>query len=293
MTESIATKPSIEGLARIRSTLEHRMMNKDSSEEILKRIKNALEAAVESISAFIPGAVATEFKVGDDPVTEADRTANRILREALIRDGEGWLSEESVDDSARREKERVWVVDPVDGTREFVTGIPEWCISVGFVENGKAVAGGICNPSTQQLFLGAEDQGIRLNGKPVGPSNCRRLSEAVILASRSEVKRGEWDRFKKACFVTRPMGSVAYKLALVAAGLADATWTLAPKNEWDIAAGVALVESAGGFVRQIDNSVFRFNQKSTLLPGLLACGPFLHEELTCFLAGKDRSAVKK
>jgi myo-inositol-1(or 4)-monophosphatase len=263
------------------------MMNKDSGQEILKRIKDALEAAVESISSFIPGTVATEFKIGDDPVTEADRTANRILRKALIRDGEGWLSEESVDDPVRLEKERIWVVDPIDGTREFVTGIPEWCISVGFVENGKPAAGGIYNPSTRQLFLGALGQGITLNGKPVGPSNCRHLSEAVVLASRSEIKRGEWDRFRQASFVTRPMGSVAYKLALVAAGLADATWTLAPKNEWDIAAGVALVESAGGFVRQIDNSVIRFNQKSTLLPGLLACGPFLHEELACFLARKE------
>ena len=142
-------------------------MNKDSDEEILKRIKDALEAAVESISSFIPGAVAAEFKVGDDPVTEADRTANRILREALIRDGEGWLSEESFDDSARLDKEHVWVVDPLDGTREFVAGIPEWCISVAFVENGKAVAAGICNPATQELFLGAVGQGITLNGKPV------------------------------------------------------------------------------------------------------------------------------
>jgi myo-inositol-1(or 4)-monophosphatase len=263
------------------------MMNKDSGQEILKRIKDALEAAVESISSFIPGAVAIEFKVGDDPVTEADRTANRILRKTLIRDGEGWLSEESFDDPARLDKERVWVVDPLDGTREFVAGIPEWCISVAFVENGKAVAAGICNPATHELFLGAVGQGITLNGKPVRPSNCRRLSGAVVLASRSEVKRGQWDCFKKDSFVTRPMGSVAYKLALVAAGLADATWTLAPKNEWDIAAGVALVESAGGFVRQIDNSVIRFNQKSTLLPGLLACGPFLHEELACFLARKE------
>ena len=80
------------------------------------------------------------------------------------------------------------------------------------------------------------------------------------------------------------MGSVAYKLALVAAGLADATWTFAPKSEWDIAAGVALVECAGGFARRIDNSPIRFNQKSTRLPGLLACGPNLLEELTGFLA---------
>jgi myo-inositol-1(or 4)-monophosphatase len=260
-------------------------MNKDSGEEILKRIKNALEAAVESISSFIPGAVAAEFKVDDDPITEADRTANRILRQALHRDGEGWLSEESFDDPARLENERVWVVDPLDGTREFVAGIPEWCISVGFVENGKAVAGGICNPATRELFLGAVGQGITLNGKAVCPSNCRGLSEAVVLASRSEVRRGEWDCFRQAPFVTRPMGSVAYKLALVAAGRADATWTLAPKNEWDIAAGVALVECAGGFARKIDNSQICFNQKSTRLPGLLACGPCLLEELTCLLGG--------
>jgi myo-inositol-1(or 4)-monophosphatase len=81
------------------------------------------------------------------------------------------------------------------------------------------------------------------------------------------------------------MGSVAYKLALVAAGLADATWTLAPKNEWDIAAGVALVECAGGFARKIDNSLICFNQRSTRLPGLLACGPYLLEELTWILGG--------
>jgi myo-inositol-1(or 4)-monophosphatase len=260
-------------------------MHKDSGEEILKRIKNALEAAVESISSFVPGAVAAEFKVGDDPITEADRVANRILRQVLKRDGEGWLSEESFDDSARLENERVWVVDPLDGTREFVAGVPEWCISVGFVENGRAVAGGVCNPSTRELFLGAMGQGITLNGKAVRSSNCRRLSEAVVLASRSEVERGEWDCFRQAPFVTRPMGSVAYKLALVAAGLADATWTFAPKSEWDIAAGVALVDSAGGYARKIDNSLIRFNQKSTRLPGLLACGPNLPGELTCFLGG--------
>jgi len=268
-------------------------MNKDSGEELLERIKKALRAAVESISPFIPGAVAADFKVGDDPITEADRTANRVLRQALRRDGEGWLSEESFDDLARLDNERVWVVDPLDGTREFVAGIPEWCISVGYVENGKAVAGGICNPATRELFLGAVDQGITLNGKAVRSSNCRSLSEAVVLASRSEAKRGEWERFRQAPFTMRPMGSVAYKLALVAAGLADATWTFAPKSEWDIAAGVALVESAGGFVRKIDNSLIRFNQKSTRLPGLLACGPYLFEEVTGFVEEWRYSAATR
>jgi myo-inositol-1(or 4)-monophosphatase len=259
-------------------------MSKPSTQEILKRIKTALEAAVQSISSFIPGAVAVQFKAGDDPITEADRTANSVLRQALKRNDEGWLSEESFDDSARLKNGRVWIVDPLDGTREFVAGIPEWCISVAFVEDGKAVAGGICNPATRELFLGAVGQGITLNGKAVRPSSRRNLSDAVVLASRSEMKRGEWDCFRNAPFVTKPMGSVAYKLALVAAGRADATWTLTPKSEWDIAAGVALVECSGGLVRAINNSPIRFNQKSTRLPGLFACGPYLLEDLSGLLA---------
>jgi myo-inositol-1(or 4)-monophosphatase len=87
------------------------------------------------------------------------------------------------------------------------------------------------------------------------------------------------------------MGSVAYKLALVAAGLADATWTLEPKSEWDIAAGVALIEAAGGFARKIDASSIRFNQKSTRLSGLLACGPYLLEEITSFLGDASAPAT--
>lgn len=258
-------------------------LNNGSILKILRRIHDALEEAVHSIRLIVPGAVKVEFKSGDDPVTEADRTINRILRRALVRDGEGWLSEESVDDSARLKKERVWVVDPLDGTREFVNGIPEWSISVAFVENGRAIAGGVCNPATGELFLGAIGHGISRNGIPVQPSVRKNLAGGVVLASRSEVKRGEWKCFRQAPFLTRPVGSVAYKLALVAAGLADATWTVIPKNEWDIAAGAALVECAGGFVRYPDNTPLLFNRKSTLLPGLFACGPYLLEQVRAAL----------
>ena len=257
-----------------------------SRPEILNRIEGALHAAVDAIRSFIPGAVEAEFKSGDDPVTEADRTANRILRSVLVRDGEGWLSEESVDDFTRLDKERIWVVDPLDGTREFLAGIPEWCISVGFVEQGRAVAGGVCNPASGELFLGAVGHGISRNGSKVRPSDRKRMAGALVLASRSEVKRGEWDDFRRAPFVTRPMGSVAYKLALVAAGLADATWSLVPKNEWDIAGGTALVEAAGGFVRHSDNTPLVFNRRSTLLPGLLACGPYLLDEVFAAISNK-------
>jgi myo-inositol-1(or 4)-monophosphatase len=104
-----------------------------------------------------------------------------------------------------------------------------------------------------------------------------------VLASRTEVKRGEWERFQDTRLTIRPVGSVAYKLALVAAGLADATWTLSPKNEWDIAAGVALVEAAGGVVRSLANSSLTFNKKSVGVSGFLAGGPCLREELTSLI----------
>src|SRR5262252_2345944 len=140
-------------------------MENGSSRETLLRIEEALQAAVATLSHFIPGNVKVDYKPGADPVTEADRAANDVLRRVLIQNGEGWLSEESVDDKQRLGKERVWVVDPLDGTREFVAGIPEWCVSVALVEHGRAVAGGICNPATGELILGSLETGVTLNGK--------------------------------------------------------------------------------------------------------------------------------
>jgi myo-inositol-1(or 4)-monophosphatase len=258
-------------------------MKNGSNPEPLLRIQEALQAAVAAVSHFVPGNVKTQYKPGHDPVTEADRVANEVLREALVQDGEGWLSEESVDDKQRLEKERVWVVDPLDGTREFVAGIPEWCVSVALVEHGRAVAGGICNPTTGELILGSLETGVTLNGKTVRASQRESLAGALVLASRSEVKRGEWDRFRSAPFTIRPLGSVAYKLALVAAGMADATWTLVPKHEWDVAAGVALVEAAGGFVRDLKSTPVKFNRASALLSGLVAGGLGLRESIISFL----------
>ena len=117
------------------------------SHDTLQRIHAALEAAREVLNRFTPGAIEAEYKAGHDPVTEADRAVDEVLKQKLLRDGEGWLSEETVDDFTRLDKERVWVVDPLDGTREFVQGIPEFCVSIAMVENGVPVAGGICNPA--------------------------------------------------------------------------------------------------------------------------------------------------
>jgi myo-inositol-1(or 4)-monophosphatase len=255
-----------------------------SGTEILERIERALGEAVGVLSQFVSGRVKADRKPSDRSlVTEADRSVNRVLRQSLLRDQEGWLSEEDPDDLERLKKHRVWVVDPLDGTREFVAGVPEWSISVAMVEGGRAIAGGVLNPATGEIFLGSTETGITYNSRQAHTSEKGRLEGAVVLASRTEVDHGEWARFQKASFIIQPMGSVAYKLALVAAGLADATWTLNPKSEWDVAAGVALVEAAGGHVQFLPNLRPTFNKKGTRLPGLFACGTLLRDEITILL----------
>jgi myo-inositol-1(or 4)-monophosphatase len=254
-------------------------MPSNSYAQILERIYSALDASRKVFARFTPGEIDTEYKAGLDPVTEADRALDAVLRKELLREGEGWLSEESVDDPIRLQRSRVWVVDPLDGTREFVQGIPEFCVSIGFVEDGRPVAGGICNPATNEVFLGSVESGVTYNGKPAQPSQRQSLEGALILASRSEVKRGEWKTFENSGCNIRPMGSVAYKLALVSAGLADATFTLTPKNEWDVVAGAALVQAAGGFVSTLEKTSLIANRRDPLLSGLLASGPFLREAL--------------
>jgi myo-inositol-1(or 4)-monophosphatase len=254
-------------------------MHVNSYSQILERIHSALEASRSVFARFTPGEIDAEYKAGHDPVTEADRALDAVLRKELLREGEGWLSEESVDDPIRLQRSQVWVVDPLDGTREFVQGIPEFCVSIGFVENGRPVAGGICNPATNEVFLGSIESGVIYNGKPAQPSQRQSLEGALILASRSEVKRGEWKTFENSGCKIRPMGSVAYKLALVSAGLADATFTLTPKNEWDVVAGAALVQAAGGFVSTLEKTSLIANRRDPLLSGLLASGPFLRETL--------------
>ena len=256
---------------------------KTARREDLRRIEQALEVAGKVLEGFQSGATPAERKSGREIVTAADRLVNQRLWEVLPQEGEGWLSEETADDRIRLQRRRVWIVDPLDGTLEFVAGIPEWCVSIGLVEEGRAVAGGIFNPATGEVFLGSLETGVTRNGQPVSAQVRRETKDMLVLASRSEVKRGEWDRFRDAPFQVQPMGSVAYKLARVAAGLADATWTLTPKHEWDVAAGAALIKAAGGVLRTLDGREPSFNCPELLLSGLMAFSPASADTLLAYL----------
>jgi myo-inositol-1(or 4)-monophosphatase len=252
----------------------------------LARIEEALHRAIEVLSAFTSGAVESRRKEGGDPVTEADTAVDALLRNFLPRPGDGWLSEETEDDPARLAARRVWIVDPVDGTREFIAGIPEWSVSVGLVEDGRAVAGGVANPATGEIFLGAVGAGVTANGAAAGVRDRAGLAGAEVLVSRSEARRGDWDGYGGG-FTLRPKGSIAYKLALVAGGLADATWTLKPRHEWDVAAGVALILAGGGKVMTAGtrgSGEPRFNQPEPRYTRLTAGSPRLVDEIEAEIA---------
>lgn len=246
-------------------------MSEAASDRDLRRIEAALVGAGTLLAELYGQDLEVEMKGGHSPVTEADRRADALLAEMLREPGDGWLSEETVDDLGERiGRERVWIVDPLDGTHEFVHGVPEWCVSIGLIEDGVPVAGGIHNPIHGQLVLGAPATGVTLNGERVSPRPCSSLATAIVHASDSEVDRGEWDRYANAPFEVVACGSIAYKLGLLAGGLTDAVWTLRPKHEWDVAGGVALVHAAGGHACYPDGSALRFNCERPKLPGIVA-----------------------
>src|SRR6202011_407172 len=144
----------------------------------------------------------------------------------------------------------VWIVDPLEGTKELIKGIPEFVVPIALAEDGVPVLGVSYNPIKRELFWAARGAGCFLDGTPVHVTAAAGLTGAVVLASRSETARGEWHAYQNQV-VVRPIGSVAYKLALVAAGKADATFTATPKSEWDIASGAALLTEAGGVMTDI------------------------------------------
>ncbi len=212
----------------------------------------------------------THVKQDRSPVTTADLEANRILKEALLGafPEDGWLSEETADDSQRLERKRVWIVDPIDGTKYFMRGIPQFALSVALVENGIPRAAVIFNPATDELFSAARGAGVRLNGQPVRV-RAEAADRLTILVNPRAFDRGEFQAYAPYADC-KPMGSIAYTLALVAAGRADATLNFERMNEWDIVAGAFLVEEAGGISRDQAGKPFAFNRPDTAVQGIIA-----------------------
>lgn len=212
------------------------------------------------------------------PVTNIDFAVDALLAERLLgaRPDYGWLSEESPDDLAGREgKARTFILDPIDGTAALIAKMPQWTISIGLSDSGRAFAGAVYNPMTDELFLGAVGYGATLNGRPVRASLKETLDGArmIGLKQRFADKHGR-PSWPKMDIIERQ--SIAYRLALVAAGLGDATVLFGFKHEWDIAAGAALVEAAGGRISDLWDEPLAFNQEVPRAPGVVASGAPLH-----------------
>ncbi|MEM7111095.1 MAG: 3'(2'),5'-bisphosphate nucleotidase CysQ [Chloroflexota bacterium] len=248
-------------------------------------------AAGATIMQYYRSSFEVHDKKPDNPVTDADFAADALLKERLLArlPEAGWLSEETVDSPERLDKKRVWIVDPLDGTKEFVMGIPEFSVSVALVEDGKPILGVVYNPAADELFAAVKGEGVWFNGEKTAVSPRADLTGAIIDASRSERKRGEFEPFE-ATMEIRTMGSIAYKLARVAAGMADASWSRGPKNEWDICAGVLLIEEAGGVCVNLDDETFVFNRPKTLVNGIIADNGRLHAAVLAALAPHRQTA---
>lgn len=246
----------------------------------------AARAAGAAVLGHFGRPIEVHLKSADQPVTLADLEADRILREHLagVRPDYGWLSEESVDEPARLEAERLWIVDPIDGTNAFIAGRGEFVISIGLVERGRPVLGVALNPVTAELYHAVAGGGAFLNGAPIRV----RAPEppVVVLASRSEISSGEVAELG-AGWEVHAVGSTAYRVLKVAEGAAHLYATLGTKAEWDLAAAAVVLAEAGGVLGDATGESLRFNQPVPTISGLVAAGnPEVFAEAVRRLAAK-------
>jgi myo-inositol-1(or 4)-monophosphatase len=223
---------------------------------------------------------------GAGPVTEADLAVNDMLESKLraARPDYGWLSEESQDSSERQDAERVFIIDPIDGTRSFIDGSNTWAHSLAIAERGQVIAAVVYLPMLDKLYAASQGNGATLNGTAINAANAQsELQGASVLAARPVMHSDLWrDAAPDFNLGYRP--SLAYRLALVAQGRFDAMLTLRPTWEWDIAAGDLILREAGATVSDRMGAPLMFNNPDPRLNGVVAGGGTLHRQICNALA---------
>jgi ribosomal protein S6--L-glutamate ligase len=243
------------------------------------------ELQVATRLALQAGAVLREHRAGTpkvskkargEPVTPADLESNRLIWSGLNASfpGDAVFSEEAPDSPERLTRQRVWIVDPLDATSNYIEKGDEYCVSIGLSISGRPALGVVYNPARGELVAGYGGAGVTLNGAPATVADPATLEGTRLQVSRKEWQKGLGERLQG--LPVEPMASMAYKLARVAAGLSDGAFSIAPRKEWGTCAGVALVLAAGGAATLLDGSEIRFNRAEPRQPlGMVAAGPRL------------------
>lgn len=251
--------------------------NHESDLDLLLR---AARAAGDVALGFAGPTARVWDKPGQGPVTEADFAVNDVLHDILrtARPDYGWLSEESPDDTARLDRDHVFIIDPIDGTRSFIEGSGTWAHSIAIAHKGQVSAAVIHLPARERTFAAATGQGARLNGAPIATAQRARLSGATVMAPKPTMQPHFWkDPPPDVKRAHRP--SLAYRMALIAQGRFDAMVTLRPTWHWDIAAGSLIAAEAGASVTDPSGAALVFNTAHPQSTGVITANPRLHAAL--------------
>jgi myo-inositol-1(or 4)-monophosphatase len=246
-------------------------------------LADAVAEAGRHALAMLRAGVKTWNKANASPVTDADLALDRLLRERLneLAPGYGWLSEECPDDPARLNRARVWMVDPIDGTRAYVAGHPDWSVVAALIENGRPIAAALYAPAGDELFAASIGRGATLNGAPIRTSPRRLLDGARIAGTRSSL-----DALLRAGNAILPqprIHSLALRFARVAQGELDAALAGADSHDWDLAAADLLVHEAGGMLTELSGAGPLYNRPQPVHGALAAAGAGLHPALIAAL----------
>ncbi|TNF18489.1 MAG: 3'(2'),5'-bisphosphate nucleotidase CysQ [Rhodobacteraceae bacterium] len=262
---------------------------REAETDDLALLLRAAQAAGQVALGFSGPTTRVWDKPGLGPVTEADFAVNDVLQEMLrgARPDYGWLSEESEDDKSRLEREHVFIIDPIDGTRSFIEGSGTWAHSIAIARHGRVTAAVIHLPARGRTFAAALGQGATLNGETIRTGSRDALTGATLMAPKPTMQPGHWRRaVPEVSRVFRP--SLAYRMALIAQGRFDAMLTLRPTWHWDIAAGTLIASEAGTRVTGPDGAPLVYNTDTPQSAGVIAANPALHSAILSELAPETR-----
>ena len=230
----------------------------------------------------------TWTKSGSSPVCEADIAVDRLLRARLTAAAPdyGWRSEESGDDPARLAAKRVWIVDPIDGTRAYIRGLADWSVAAALVESGRPLLGVIFAPVEAALFAAAAGHGASVNGTAIRASEGSKLEGASVAGPHRHLER--LAAAVPGIETVEKIHSLALRFARVAQGTLDVAFAGRSSNDWDLAAADLLVHEAGGALTDIEGRILTYNRADPVHEALVAAGRTRHRALLDIVGARKR-----